>query len=995
MGENIAKIIYETIYKGNGAKEAGKDIDDINKKSKSANKEAKDLGNTLSTGIKTAGLLAASKFIMDTTSKIITATKKSADYVEALNLLDVAFNNDTRSIREFTSTFAETLNLDEKTLIDAAGHFKVLSQSMNMANETGEKFSKLLTQMTLDVSSLYNIDFDKAQTALQYAVEGRGTSLKQRTGVSVLETTVQTTLDTLGVDAYVEDMNDTEKALARVIAMTYQLRNSQGDLARTIEAPANQFRVLGEQISMVGRNIGNIFLPMVAAILPYVNAVLIVINKLLSALAKLFGFKETSWDSFEEGTTAFDDLGASVAGVGNAADSTKKKLLGLRGFDKLNVITTPTSGSGGSGGGGGAGGINPDLLNKFNELFGSYNSMLDGIETKATRIANAILKWIDNVTKFNIEANKIQLKSIGDSIENIKKSLSYIFSDKTLQESAQNFVDSVTNTLQKLVNNSITIGINLADGLISGFAQFLDSKKDDIIEDLTRTFDIGTAFNDALANLSDALATISIVFTKDNFKGIVESLYSIFYEAFANVYLLAAQLGTDIVNAIVTPISDNADKIADALDNTFGPLKTTLETIEGIITNLFDSIWSAYDSTIKPAMDEFTTFVSDNLGKILDAYNKYVAPVLDRISKEVKEVYDKYINPVVGDIIAIIGDIIAVVMKLYEQNLKPIIDWVTGTLLPILMPIIQTIADVASSAISNIWSGIKMLVGVLRGVIDFLTGVFTGNWDKAFGGIKEIIDSFKEHFEEKIEIIKSGFSKIIENIQNIFNGFVEGFKNKFEEIKNKISEGKEWFKNFKDNIEKAFKNIPNFFKEKFETARDKIKSAFSSIPTFFNELLGKITGKFSELGSKVGDTISRAFKTAINAVLKTAETVLNSPIRAINSLIGVINKLPGISLTKLNTFSLPRLAQGGLPDVGQMFIANERGPELVGQIGGQSFVANQNQMMDLLDKKISNAGGLQNATFVIQVGSEEVAKTVLHDLNSMAKSNGKPIVISG
>lgn len=234
MGENIAKIIYETIYKGNGAKEAGKDIDDINKKSKSANKEAKDLGNTLSTGIKTAGLLAASKFIMDTTSKIITATKKSADYVEALNLLDVAFNNDTRSIREFTSTFAETLNLDEKTLIDAAGHFKVLSQSMNMANETGEKFSKLLTQMTLDVSSLYNIDFNKAQTALQYAVEGRGTSLKQRTGVSVLETTVQTTLDTLGVDAYVEDMNDTEKALARVIAMTYQLRNSQGDLARTI-----------------------------------------------------------------------------------------------------------------------------------------------------------------------------------------------------------------------------------------------------------------------------------------------------------------------------------------------------------------------------------------------------------------------------------------------------------------------------------------------------------------------------------------------------------------------------------------------------------------------------------------------------------------------------------------------------------------------------------------------------------------------------------------
>lgn len=747
---------------------------------------------------------------------------------------------------------------------------------------------------------------------------------------------------------------------------------------------------------MVGRNIGNIFLPMVAAILPYVNAVLIVINKLLSALSKLFGFKETSWDSFEEGTTAFDDLGASVAGVGNAADSTKKKLLGLRGFDKLNVITTPTSGSGGSGGGGGAGGINPDLLNKFNELFGSYNSMLDGIETKATRIANAILKWIDNVTKFNIEANKIQLKSIGDSIENIKKSLSYIFSDKTLQESAQNFVDSVTNTLQKLVNNSITIGINLADGLISGFAQFLDSKKDDIIEDLTRTFDIGTAFNDALANLSDALATISIVFTKDNFKGIVESLYSIFYEAFANVYLLAAQLGTDIVNAIVKPISNNADKISDTLDKTFGTLKTQLEIIEGLITNLFDSIWDTYDSTIKPVIDEFTMFISENLGKVLDAYNKYIAPVIERASKEIKEIYEKYINPVITDIVAIVGDLVTIVVGLWQQKVQPIIDWITGVLVPILMPIIQTISDSVIKAVSNIWSSIKLVIGILRGVLDFLTGVFTGDWDKAFAGIQKVIDSFKTHFEEKIQLIKDTFGKIIEDIKAIFNGYIEAFKNKFEEIKNKIDDAKKWFENFKTSIENVFKNIPNFFKEKFESAVNNIKRVFNSIPDFFKNIVNTIISKFTNLGSTIGDAVGGAFKGAVNAVLRTLENVLNTPIRAINSLIGVINKLPlGISLTKLNTFSLPRLAQGGLPDVGQMFIANESGPELVGQIGGQSFVANQNQMMDLLDKKISNAGGLQNATFVIQVGSEEVAKTVLHDLNSMAKSNGKPIVISG
>ena len=89
-----------------------------------------------------------------------------------------------------------------------------------------------------------------------------------------------------------------------------------------------------------------------------------------------------------------------------------------------------------------------------------------------------------------------------------------------------------------------------------------------------------------------------------------------------------------------------------------------------------------------------------------------------------------------------------------------------------------------------------------------------------------------------------------------------------------------------------------------------------------------------------------------------------------------------------------RFANGGLPPVGQLFVANERGAELVGNIGGQSFVANQNQVVDLLDRKIANANtGIQNATFVVQVGSEQIGKVVLTDLQKMAKSNGKPITI--
>ena len=131
-------------------------------------------------------------------------------------------------------------------------------------------------------------------------------------------------------------------------------------------------------------------------------------------------------------------------------------------------------------------------------------------------------------------------------------------------------------------------------------------------------------------------------------------------------------------------------------------------------------------------------------------------------------------------------------------------------------------------------------------------------------------------------------------------------------------------------------------------------------------------------------------KIKITADTSDADRIVNS----FTSRIG--NKRFKITTSASGDVKLAAYASGGLPSVGQMFIANERGPELVGQIGGQSFVANQNQMLDIIDKKLQSAGGgVNNATFIIKVGSEEIGKTVLRDLNKMARTNGQTITIGG
>jgi hypothetical protein len=230
----------------------------------------------------------------------------------------------------------------------------------------------------------------------------------------------------------------------------------------------------------------------------------------------------------------------------------------------------------------------------------------------------------------------------------------------------------------------------------------------------------------------------------------------------------------------------------------------------------------------------------------------------------------------------------------------------------------------------------------------------------------------------------------------IEEGLAESFRNLINNINEKIEELKKWFGSLVTYLYDKFKDVPNYFKDKFNSAKESVKNAFSPLVDFFSNLWNKIKSKFTSAGSTIGNAVGGAFKNAINGVLSSVDKVINAPIKGINSLLDKIRKVPGLGgLQKLNTISIPRMAEGGLPQVGQMFIANERGAELVGHIGGQSFVANQNQVLDLIDKKLQNAGGLNNATFIVQVGDEQIAKKVLKDLNGMAKSNGKVITIGG
>lgn len=221
--------------------------------------------------------------------------------------------------------------------------------------------------------------------------------------------------------------------------------------------------------------------------------------------------------------------------------------------------------------------------------------------------------------------------------------------------------------------------------------------------------------------------------------------------------------------------------------------------------------------------------------------------------------------------------------------------------------------------------------------IDFFTSI----WE----GIKSVIDTAKEIITNVVDTIWSNIEIMINNVKQIVDWVVGEAKKVLEPI----------FKWVYDKIIKPiitkFDELWTKIKDGVQVAVDKVKSIFNSVVSFFKGIIDKIIGFFREVGGKVADAIGGTFKNVINNVLKGVETILNSPIRAINGLIGAINKIPGLNLTKLNTFSFPRLAKGGIVNmpgrgvpIGSA-IAGERGQEAV-------LPLTDSQQMELLGQSI-------------------------------------------
>lgn len=375
---------------------------------KNTSKFAKNMNSAFSIG----KMLIFGKAMGRLISGMNNLVQKSSSYVENINLLEVAYanidkktgqyNEDIKEtsarIEKLINNMAEVYGFDESRLARSFGIFKQMANAMELPTETAENLSELMVKMSNDVASLYNLDLSRAENALQSALAGQVRPIRTATGADITEKTLQKTVDALGLDTSISQLNYVEKRLIMIISLTEQLKQSQGDYGRTIESVANQTKVMHEQWERLTRALGNVFYPLLEKILPYLNAILMVLTEIFNFIASLLGFKMPEFDY--SGLAGISDTTQDIIDgmdeAGASTDKLKQKLSGLRSFDKLNVITTPKDKSSGA-----SGGINPEILKQFNASFSNYNDMMSQVQMKATQIKNSIMGWLGFEEQFN------------------------------------------------------------------------------------------------------------------------------------------------------------------------------------------------------------------------------------------------------------------------------------------------------------------------------------------------------------------------------------------------------------------------------------------------------------------------------------------------------------------------------------------------------------------------------------------------------------------
>lgn len=802
-------------------------------------------------------------------------------------------------------------------LNNAVGAYKNLALRGYSSDQIQKTMNALKNSATFARQSTYSLG-----DAVQTATEG----LKNENSVVVDNAGVTKNVAKMWEDyakkigKTTNNLTQAEKIQAEVNGILEETKFQSNDAALYANTYSGKIAQLNSAFTNMKTAIGNAIQPLAKLFVPIITTAVNAVTKLftaLSGLLSLFGLKA---DSVETVSNGIGDLSSNagqasdaIDGVGDSAkkagDKAKKASNNLAAFDNLNVLPKDTDSSSGSdSSSGGSSGLTDSL--DVSSTIKEDTSAFDGLMGRVKELASIFKEG------FDISFGDTNFDGIIQHLTNIKDTIIDIWTDPKVVGAANNWVQTLLFTLGQATGAVVRIGVNLTEGFVGSIDKYLSQNVERIKSFIINMFNISSKDLKLTGNMWQALGEISDVFKGNTAKQIGADIIAMFANPFMSVVQLCSKFALDVKGILFQPIIDNAEKIKTTLENVMKPIQTFTGTLAQAMTYVGDKWNEVYDQHIHPLMESIKTGLSDTFGKFLEVYNTYVVPFLQNLANNFNDLWNTHLKPFVDNVAGLIGSIADAIKVLWENWIKPLVDWIIQNIIPVLVPIFESIWNTISSVFGAIADTIGGIIQTFKGLIDFIVGIFTGDWNKAWEGIKTFFTGIWNAIKGVVSIVWNAIKGIIETAVNVIKGIITTvfnaiksiISNIFNAVKNTVTN---IWNGIKNNIINSVNNIKNGIINAFQTAYNKITSIFRNIGSFFSGVWNGIKNTFSALGTKIGDAISGAVKAGINGLLGMIERTVNGFINMINGAIGVINAIPGVNISKLNTLNVPRLAEGG------------------------------------------------------------------------------------
>ena len=998
MSTSVGAVSFDMMLNANpfnkGLKQAGNNI-----KSSGIENSIKNIGKTVVAAFSVGAVVNFTKECLELGSNL----------TEVQNVVDVTFGNLNTQVDEFAKNAIDQFGLGQTVTKKYVGTFGAMAKAFDFNNQAALEMSETLTGLVGDVASFYNLSSDEAFTKLKSVFTGETETLKDL-GIVMTQTALDQYALQNGFGKTTSKMTEQEKTALRYQFVLDKLSLAQGDFARTSDSWANQTRVLSlrfdELKGTLGQGFINLFTPIVKGINWVLSKLQVLADAFKSFTESITGNKV---DSGGLGSTAGDIAGITdsasnasdaVADIGTSAQKTQKDLLGLRGIDEINNLSTSNSDSGGSGTN-----IGNNTIDFGNSL-SDANKEMDGLLNKANEFFSTFTDG------FREGFGDFDFSNLLNEIDGIKNSLINIFTAPEVVNAASNWASTILYNFGRITGSVANVGLTIADNLIGGINVFLNQNQQDIQEHIVRLFDISSRTAEITGNFATTFADIfHTVFSSDVAKQITGNLLAIFTDSFLGIQEVGMQFGNDLIYIITEPINENKDLISQTLLGIFEPLSSILGTIKQGIQDTFSKFWEVYDTYIAPAVENIKNGFSDILKTVLTVWNENIKPILDEWAEKFDTLWTEHIQPMVDKFLEFIGKLISGISEIWNTWLVPLINWIVENVVPVLSPIFETIGNLFMTAFGIISDVLGGIWDALGGLIDFIVGVFTGDWEKAWNGIKEI-------FSGIWDAIKGVFEGIWNAIKDVVSGAINTIKNLISSVMNAISS---LWSNIWNGIKNTASNIWNGITSTISNVINGIKNTISNVLNTLSSIWSNIWNGMKNTVTNIFNGIWNSIKGVINSILGGIEGMANGVINGVNTIIRALNNLHfdipdwvpifggkrfGFNIPQLNRVSLPRLAEGGYVK------ANTPQLAMIGDNKHQGeVVAPEDKLIDMAQKAAAMASSaellaeaisilkqilkiLETLDLDIQLDGKSLKKYVVDKINEHTKQTGKCEIIT-